>query len=276
MEQWDAAKYLSNTNNIAAKIVARHYIRRTTYHRNKALKYANAVVTISEWHRTQLLRYNTNTYVIYNGFNEQQASLKPLPSEFFYITYSGKIYNLNLRNPQLLFSALHNMFARHTIDRERTRVVFYIEQEASETIRRLADEYGLGDSVEIRHFISPQELLHVMQQSSICLILNNPSTHEQIHGIIPSKFFEALGAQRPVLCVPADHDSLQEIVEQTHAGLCTDNEKQIETFISSLYRQWEKQRYVVQPTTQQQREPFARAQQVKQYEQIIQTITHDA
>ena len=88
-------------------------------------------------------------------------------------------------------------------------------------------------------------------------------TSEHTHGMLTTKFYEALGCEKPVLCVPSDKGALAELIEYTHAGLATDDEEAIKTFILDRYHEWQAQGYTRQAT--QHRNEFAREAQYDQF-----------
>ena len=59
------------------------------------------------------------------------------------------------------------------------------------------------------------ELLH---QSSIALVLTNIANSKGPKGILTTKFFDYLGAERPVFCVRSDEDILENTILQANIG----------------------------------------------------------
>ena len=272
VEQWDAAHYLNTRHKgILTRKVAQWYLRLATIERNKALRYASAVTTVSQWHQQRLSTRNKNTHTIYNGFSDEYGSLQPVRSKTFNIIYTGKIYDFSLRNPQMLFAAVEQMLSQGA-DIKDLRILFFVEDHVRNHIERLAMQHQIPHLVQVCSFVKHTELLTVMQQSSICLILNNPSGDQTIHGIIPSKFYEALGARKPVLCVPADHDSLQQMVEKTGAGICADNIEQIQAFISEKYAEWKTNGFVEQRNHKMDVGYFSRLKQSAEFSYIVREV----
>ena len=92
-------------------------------------------------------------------------------------------------------------------------------------------------------------------------------TSEQTHGMMTTKFYEALGCEKPILCVPSDKGSLAELMEYTHAGLATDDIEQIKAFILAQYYEWQQNGFTRQAI--QHREEFSREAQCQQMETIL-------
>ena len=96
------------------------------------------------------------------------------------------------------------------------------------------------------------------------LVLTNTRTH----GMLTTKFYEALGCDKPILCVPSDKGSLAELIAYTNAGIATDDVEHIKQFITERYHEWQQNGFTRQAT--QHREEFTREAQCEQMEQIIQ------
>lgn len=95
-------------------------------------------------------------------------------------------------------------------------------------------------------------------------------TNEHTHGMLTTKFYEALGCEKPILCVPSDQGSLTELMAYTHAGIATDDSEQIKQFILDQYKAWQQNGFTRQAT--QHREQFTRAHQCERIEAIIQNL----
>ena len=271
VEQWDSLHYMHFPQHSAlARAVAKQYIQRTTTERNKALQTAQAVVTVSPWHEKTLRAFNASTHLIYNGYNEKQFFFQAQRSDRFCITYIGKLYDLSLRNPELLFAALHALVQEGKLPLEELALPFYIEPNMGPILMEMAQRYQLVPALQIRPFISPTQVNAVLAQSAIVLILNNPSsTAYPIHGVLTTKVFEAIGAEKPLLCIPADHDCLEELVKQTRTGLSSDDIDAIKAFILDKYAEWKKNGYTRQAVDSEQKKRFTRHYQAKQFEQLF-------
>ena len=84
-----------------------------------------------------------------------------------------------------------------------------------------------------------------------------------------TKFFEALGVEKPVLCVPSDEESLAEVIRQTNAGIAATDAEQVRTFIKEQYAAWQAKGYTRQAVNQEQKKRFTRQYQARQFEQIF-------
>ncbi len=82
-----------------------------------------------------------------------------------------------------------------------------------------------------------------------------------------TKFFEALGVEKPVLCVRSDEECLANVINQTNAGLAATNVEEIQTFICEKYHEWQKNGFTRQAVIN--KEQFSREKQAQQFEQLF-------
>ena len=212
--------------------------------RNAVLRAADAVTTVSPWH-AEFIRAVSHqpsaVSIVYNGFDEKQFYPAETPADAFRITYIGSLFDW--------------------------------QQPALETVRRVVEamrQEGRDIQIEMhtpQHDTVPYDRLgDTIRSSSVMLVLTHPGTH----GMLTTKFYEALGCAKPVLCVPSDKGALAELIAYTHAGIATDEPEAIRSFLDGLYREWQKRHYTLQPT--QHREDFSREHQCEQMEAVIQKI----
>ena len=74
--------------------------------RNKVLRKADAVVSVSPWHQEFLKKFNQRSFLIYNGYDPEVFFPAPVADPVFRITYTGRLISANMRNPDLLFEAV--------------------------------------------------------------------------------------------------------------------------------------------------------------------------
>jgi len=206
--------------------------------RNKVLRSANAISTVSPWHADFISRFNPNVHVVYNGYDAKQFFPENIPSKRFIVSYIGSLADW--------------------------------QRPALETIRQAISELGLPVSLEV-HTPQQDPIPHTkmgdaIRHSSIMLVFT--ATHT--HGMLTTKFYEALGCEKPILCVPSDKGSLAELIDYTHAGLATDDIEQIKAFILNKYNEWLSQGFTRQHTLH--REEFDRHYQNTKLLELIYSL----
>ena len=265
-----------NTHAVGTSRVINQWIHRifTKWNirkRNKVLTAADALITVSPWHRDLLAHINPNTHLIYNGFDEQEFYPHDIKSDSFIISYAGKIYNLLFRDPRLLFEALQQLLVEQPTMQQHLRLIFHVDKASIEPLRELAAQYGLMELSEINGYIPKSELLPLLHRSSILLVLTCQSTPEGAHGIMGTKFYEALGVEKPVLCVRSDEECLAQVIHETQAGLAGTNVQEVADFILDKYHEWQDKGFThIAPRN---RNRFTRQAQSEQIEHIINHLT---
>ena len=271
-EQWGKIPY--NTFSVGSsrwlnRLLHRLFSAVNIRRRNRVLAAADHVITISPWHQEQLRRYNPNTHLVYNGFDKEEFYPKAVRMHRFIISYAGKIYNLRFRDPRLLFEAAGQLLKEIPSLQQDLQLVFHVDEGSVLPLRELAAQYGLEPYCDISGYIPKSELLTFLQRSSILLVLTCKSTPEGAHGIMGTKFFEAMGVEKPVLCVRSDEECLAQVIEETDAGLAATDVESVKRFITEIYREWQTKGHTHRKI--KNKSLFSREAQSKQILQIIKT-----
>lgn len=207
--------------------------------RNEVLRAADAITTVSPWHADFIRAFNPNVHVLYNGFDEAQFYPENIPAQQFTITYIGSLFEWQQPALEIVKQAIDEV-NKSLIINKQSPVLLDLHTPHSNPIPH--DQ--LGDAI---------------RRSSIMLVLTSPDTH----GMLTTKFYEALGCAKPVLCVPSDKGSLAELMQYTHAGIATDDKEVIKSFITARYNEWTQNGFTTQNT--KHRESFTRDNQYDQF-----------
>lgn len=202
--------------------------------RNRILPRADCITTVSPWHVDFLQRFNPNVHLIYNGFDPAQFYAEDIVSNSFLITYIGKIYEFQDISP--------------------------IER----TIRELhLPDVQLNLHTPYYNTIPITAVGDELRRSGMALVLTNPAAK----GMMTTKFFEALGCEKPILCIPSDEGCLAQTIRDTNAGLASSDQDEIKAFILDKYREWQRNGYTHQAVVN--KEQFSRLRQAEQFEQLL-------
>jgi len=263
------ADYLAHKHPLLQPFV-KPYQRINIHRRNRQLRLATAVTTVSPWHVDFLKKLNPDTHLIYNGFdanifkpNDQcpygVSRSEEMSNVQFTLSYSGKFFGKPLHNPDLLFQALSQL------PDIPYRLIIHTDPHGQQLLRQLAQLYHVH--ADINGYIPQHETLQLYHQSAIILVFTNTASDHNGHGLMTTKFFEALGVEKPVLCVRSDEDCLAEVIKQTNAGLAATNVEEVKAFILDKYREWQENGFTHQAVRDKQ--IFTRQYQAKQFESII-------
>ena len=230
--------------------------------RNSIIRKAQTLTCVSPWHEEFLKKYNANTRLIYNGFDENVFFPQDLPSDTFTISYVGRLYEQRMQDPTILMEALQ------TLDLP-LKVKWYTNDAGQKQIQLLAQQYHVSHYMEYHNYVPPTEVPALLHSSAILLVLTNRADISGAHGIMTTKFFEALGVEKPVLCVRSDEECLAQVIKETNAGLAGTNAEEVADFILEKYDEWKTKGFTRQAVDQAQKRLFTRQYQAQQFEQLL-------
>lgn len=273
IEQWGTDSYMVHHLGMgkAGQFITRCYQRRMIRKRNKTLRKARMLTTVSDWHSDWLAEINEYICVIYNGYDEEVFYKTEERQPDFIISYIGRIYDLTFRNPLYLLQAVAALLKEGKIDKERFRLVFHIEKEMCEPLRRMAEESGVNDICNVGDYIPREEAQTLLRKSAISVVLVQEETEHSSHGIMTTKFFEAVGCEKPIICTPATRGCLANTIRHSQAGIASHNVEELKAFIMEKYREWEEKGYTQQ--TARYKERYSRQEQASEFEEIMLSIT---
>lgn len=238
-EQVPGAQYQSH-RQWWAKPFSYWYKQVNICRRNHVLRKANAVTTVSPWHVDFIRSYNSEVHLIYNGYDPAQFYAEDIPTDTFRISYIGRIYAF--QSTSLVEQALSEL--------NLPNVELNIHTPDCQPIPL----NHVGD--ELRH-------------SSMALVLTNPNAK----GMMTTKFFEALGCEKPVLCIPSDNGVLADTIRMTNSGLASSDLEEIKAFIFEKYQEWQQNGFTRQAVVQKKQ--FSREKQAQQFQQLFfETLKH--
>ena len=255
--------YLAHSNKLLQCFV-KPFQQVNIRRRNQMLQLADSVSTVSPWHQTLLSQYNPHTHLIYNGFDAAIYQFTPKQSQQFTLSYIGKYFGLPLQNAELLFQALSQL------DDIPYQLQIHTSPQGIKLFNELASRYNITTHTHICGYIPTTEVIKTYHLSSIILVFTNRASDHTVHGMMTTKFFEALGCEKPVLCTPSDEECLAQAIHDTNAGLASSNVEEIKAFILDRYHEWQANGYTHQPVVN--KEQFSRQHQAEQFLHIFQSL----
>ena len=232
-EQVPGAQYQSH-RQWWAKPFSRWYKWVNIRRRNRVLCAANVVTTISPWHVDFIRQYNSNVHLIYNGYDPTQFYAKDIPTDTFRISYIGRIYEF--QSTALIEQAVREL------NLPNVELNIHTPDCQPIPLNQVGDE---------------------LRRSSMALVLTNPYAK----GMMTTKFFEAFGCEKPILCIPSDNGLLAETIHQTNAGIASSEINEIKAFILEKYHEWQQNGFTRQAVIN--KEQFSREKQAQQFEQLF-------
>lgn len=251
------------------KWIASFFRKKNLRQRNRVLRKANHITTISPWHVDTLKHYNPDTSLIYNGYDPDIFYPASIRSNRFYITYTGRLLSLTMRNPDLLFRAVKKLADELLIDSGSFCIRWFTDEQSQKMIRQEAGKYKIDGLMEYSRYVPATKIPEILNESSILLLLTNKADSSGPKGVMTTKFFEALAVEKPILCVQGDEGCLEEVINYTHAGLSAHNETEVYDYIKRHYLQWKQTGTVVSDVDRNAVKTFSRKEQASQFIRIF-------
>ncbi|MGB6874142.1 MAG: glycosyltransferase [Dehalococcoidia bacterium] len=202
----------------------------------KTLSAADVLVAISQPAADDLRSHHKQKPVhnIPNGFDPAEVNTTPRNlTDKFTITYTGNLYP-GKQSPEPLFAALHDLISQGSINADDTEVRFYGPEAG--WIDKQAERYGLTAIVRQLGIIPREIALNKQRESQLLLLLkwNDPKQR----GAYSAKVFEYLAARRPVLAVGGFPDVVDQLLDETKAGVSGQTGEDIKAVLLRLYQEY--------------------------------------
>lgn len=277
VEQYAAHEYISHSFHISPwldKQITALFRWKLLRDRNRALRQAKGVTTVSPWHVECIKPYNPNTRLIYNGYDPELFYPEHCRTSRFVITYTGRLISLATRDPHLLFEAISRLDREKQITPDLFRIQWYVDNESKEIIEREVTGYGIEAYMDYFKYVPASEIPGILNRSSVLLQLANKFSSSGPKGFMTTKLFEALAVAKPVLCVRSDESYLEVTIRQTRSGLAARTSEEVYNFLLPLYRSWQEKGYTASDPDRQQVEFFSRKRQAEQFMNLFVTLNH--
>jgi len=238
--------------------------------RNYILRNANAITTVSKTHVKILNRYGLKAYCIYNGADRDMfIASKYHNLDKFRIVYTGTFARRKSgRDISPLFSALQQLHDNNDIDFNNCRIQFYSDAKSQKIAHDLKNSFCVPDCVDCFDLVPATEVPNVLYESSILLLLLGKGSA----GVMTTKFFEYLAAGRPILCIWSDRGEVEEIINNSCAGVAAKTENDIKAFVKLKYEEWLKTGYTNADTDQNYAGEFSREHNAKQFVEVFENV----
>jgi hypothetical protein len=205
----------------------------------EVLQQADKVVTISQTGAEDLERLGQREVeVITNGFIFPEFDPKTIElDQKFSIAHYGSMPFA--RNPQVLWDALQELVIENPeiAAKLQIRLVGPVDFHVLQKI----ETAGLTPFLEQIATVSHQESLDMQRKTQVLLLVANRSGN--VKGILTGKFFEYLGAKRPILAIGEINSDLESAMNHTNAGHFAgyDEKELVKEYLQSCFRSYSNQ-----------------------------------
>jgi glycosyltransferase involved in cell wall biosynthesis len=195
---------------------------------------ADKIVTVSEACAEGLQRIaGRNVEVVTNGFifPEFDPHSVKLDNKFTIAHFGSMPFS---RNPDALWIALESLVTR--IPEIKQHLEIKLVGSVDFKIHEILEKKGLAKFVNAISSVAHGESIQLQRQTQILLLIANNSGNTK--GILTGKFFEYLGAKRPILAIGEKESDLENAMKTTKAGLFADysEAEEISSFLEERFR----------------------------------------
>jgi glycosyltransferase involved in cell wall biosynthesis len=257
------------------QVIARLFKRASLRERNRALRKADQVVTISPWHVEVLKQYNEKTSLIYNGYDPEWFYPDSIRTEQFIISYTGRLLSLTMRNPAFFLEAFKRLVDEGLFHTEKVRIVWYVDRESEALLKVEGEKYGILPFMDFKGYVPASEIPQVLNRSSVVLLLTNKADEQGPKGVMTTKFFEFLAVEKPILCVRSDEDCLERVIRETNAGVAARNVEEAYLFLKGCYTEWLQTGTTRAKVVREKAIAFSRKEQAAQFIRIFDQVLED-
>lgn len=190
---------------------------------------AKGLVTVSEpWEEAFRAKHGKPTITVYNGYDDD---FEPTPAtsgandaDFLKVRYLGHIYP-GRRDPSTLFAAMKRM----SDGAVKVRTEFY--GTVPDHVWPLAERHGVSHLVDVFPRVAHDHSVMLQRQADALLLMQWNDPKEQ--GNVPGKFFEYLGARRPIIGLGYDRGVPACLIRERGAGVYTNDPVELAATLES-------------------------------------------
>ncbi len=203
----------------------------------KTISYADALVSVTRPYVDKIkpLHKDKKIFCISNGYNEEEIQKPPPPlMDKFVITYAGSLYS-GRRDPSILFLAVDQLIKEKKINSDVVKIRFYGHKE--DWLSNEITQYNLNGIVELKGFLSKEEILERERESQLLLLIRWDSKIEI--GDCPAKIYEYFNARRPIIAIGGYGGIIKDLLDETNAGKFADNVDILKNIILEYYQEFD-------------------------------------
>lgn len=180
----------------------------------EVLQKADVITTIGKQMADEFLQLGAEKVeVVTNGYDEDDFNLENVKlDKEFSISHIGSI-NKD-RNNELFWGVVKELCDETPDFREKLKIK--LVGKCDHLVLESIEKNGLKSYAEIIEYLPHDEVLKSAICSQVLLLLVNNTPNAK--GILTGKFFEYLGASRPIFCIGPEDGEVSKILNETDAG----------------------------------------------------------
>jgi len=134
-------------------------------------------------------------------------------------------------------------------------------------VERQINDYGLAGIVKQNGIVPRQIALQRQRESQLLLLLKWEDPKER--GTHTAKVFEYLAARRPILATGGSSDVVDELLNETNAGICASTVEGIKNTLKELYREYKLRGEVAYQGDESEINKYSYREMVRKFSEIL-------
>ena len=237
---------------------------------SRIIQSADVLTTVSKPLADDLEQFHRKkTDVIFNGFDPEKINSGIKLRDKFTITYTGALYSKESQDPTLLFTALSELINDRNIIESDIQVDFYGPY--SDWLDEEISAFNLQNIV-IQHGSVPKDEALLLQRSSQILFVLLWSA-ENGEGILTGKFFEYLGAKRPILATGKYCGGVSPVLEQTKAGYAFSSVDTLKTQLLEWYSEYNEKGFVEYCGVEDEVDKYSYREMARKFARLLDSLS---
>lgn len=226
-----------------------------------------------------MVRHLEDTYrkradIVLTGFDPDDflgALVESAPRDRFIVSHIGSVYPGDQR-PELFLDGLDRLLMRNP-EIGRCMEVRFVGSKCDDLMRQMLNGRLCAGVCSVRPKVDSRMALSLVRESDVLLALTC-SAHRDRHGTLsyPTKIFEAFGARRPILAVPADGDFVDDLLMATNGGTSARDAEHVADLMGEWFAIWSREGRVPFSGRQEEIAKFTRRRQVERLCRLFDSV----
>jgi len=234
------------------------------------LSMADVLVAVSQPWADDLhsLHKQKPVHSIPNGFDPAEVNTATGNlTDKFTVTHTGNLYP-GKQSPAPLFAALRDLITEGSMDASDMEVRFYGPQAG--WVDKQAERYGLTGIVRQFGMVSREIALNKQQESQLLLFLKWDDPKQR--GVYTAKIFQYLIARRPILAVGGFADVVDQLLDETKAGVSGQTKEDIKALLLRLYQEYKSTGTVSYSGDEAETNKYSHREMAKKFAAILDSL----
>jgi glycosyltransferase involved in cell wall biosynthesis len=219
--------------------------------------------------------YRKRTEIMHTGFDPEEGPAPPggaaPPRGRLVVSHIGSVYPGDQR-PEIFFDGLDRLLTRHPEVAPHLEVRF-VGSKCDDRLRAMLDGRPAARVCSVQPKVDSVTAMGMVRSSDVLTALTC-SLHRDRYGTLsyPTKIFEALGVQKPVLAVPADGDWVDALLARTGGGSSARDADDVAARLWEWFSCWAREGRVPYHGKPEEIAAFSRSRQAERLAQLFDSV----